>query len=183
MPGLSQILDNIKSYINSQKAQDFTELPKGVKNGLSKYLKQGEEVLFTVRNFRAIYKAPRWVDSNTFFNSWLILTNQRIMIAKNSSSFKRVREILLNNISQTDYETEISESKLTIHSHGTVDIIDFLRDARPYCEGLEQKVSEALERARQREDYPQIQDTVLCNECGSKIAKQSKFCSECGVKL
>ncbi len=183
MPLVIQIFERFKKYVNKQKAQNFTQLPPGAKNDLSKYLKRDEEILFIVRNFRAIYKAPRWVDSNTFFNSWLILTNQRIMIAKNSSSFKRVREILLNNISQTDYETEISESKLTIHSPGTVDIIEFFRESRTYCEGLEQKVSEALENARQSGGHSQTLDTVFCDGCGRKVPSQSKFCSECGVKL
>lgn len=183
MPVLAQILDSIKNYINSQKAQNFTELPKGVKDGLSKSLKQDEEVLFTVRNFRAIYKAPRWVDSNTFFNSWFILTDQRIIIARNSSSFKGFRDISLNTISETDYVVENLESSLTIHSPGRVDTIEFLREARPYCEGLEEKVNEALEKVRGRENLPQTQEVLLCNECGSKVAIQSKFCPECGMKL
>lgn len=183
MPVLTQILDTIKNYISSQKVQNFTELPEGLKNGLSKHLKQGEEVLFTVRNFRAIYKAPRWVDGNTFFNSWFILTSQRIIIAKNSSSFKRFRDIPLNIISETDYVTESLDSSLTIHSPGSVDKIEFLREARPYCEGLEQKVNESLEMAREMKGLPEPQEVSLCDECGSKVPRQSKFCPECGIKL
>jgi len=183
MPLVTQILERLKKYINGQKEHNFTELPPRAKNGLLKYLKQGEEVLFTVRNFRAIYKAPRWLDSNTFFNSWFILTNQRIIIAKNSSSFKRFRDIPLDTIKQTDYEREALESRLTIHSPGGVDIIEFLREARGFCEDLEEKVNRALEGARKRGEYLQSLDLVLCFRCNSKIPKGSKFCSECGIRL
>ncbi len=179
----TRIFENFKKYTDERRAQNFTELPQGAKNELSKYLKQDEEIIFLVRNFRAIYKAPRWIDSNTFFNSWFILTSQRIIIAKNSSSFKRFREISLDSIGEIDHEKESSDYRLTIDSPGRVDTIEFLRESNIYCEGLEQKLTEALEKARQGKVPHQTFGSVVCNECGSRVAVQSKFCSECGVKL
>jgi len=180
---LTRILENVKKHINERSAQNFTELPPGAKKGLSKYLKQDEEIMFVVRNFRAMYKAPRWIDSNTFFNSWFILTNRRIIIAKNSPSFKRFRDISLETISEIDHEKESSDYRLTISSPGKVDMIEFLRESIAYCEGLEQKLNEAFEKARQSEFAHRTVDSVFCNECGSKVSVQSKFCSECGLKL
>jgi hypothetical protein len=175
--------EKFKGYLNKQKAQNFTELPPGIRAGLSKYLTPDEEILLTLRNFRAIYKAPRWLDSNTFFNSWFILTNQRIIIARSSSSFKKFRDIPHHTISRAEYEAGELESRLIIHSPGTVDIIEFLREAKVYCEDLKQKVNEVLDLARKREEYPLVLDTIFCRECGNKIPRQSKFCSECGVRL
>jgi hypothetical protein len=183
MPFLvAQILERLKRYISEQKEHDFTDLPQGIKNGLLRYLKQGEEVLFTIRDFRAIYKAPRWLDSNTFFNSWFILTNQRIIIARNSSSFKRFRDIPLKTVKRVDYESGTLESRLTIHSPGEVDIIEFLRETREFCGDLGEKINGALESARKRGDIQGL-DLILCIRCESRIPKGSKFCSECGVRL
>ena len=174
IPLISKITHGLQNYLNKLDNQNITELPLGLKSGLTKYLTPDEELLFTLRDFRAIYKAPRWIDSNTFFNSWFILTNRRIIIARNSSSFKRFRDIPYNTINQIEYETGILESRLIIHSPRTVDIIEFIGEARKHSEGLEQKVQGIKEQA--------ITDIVICPNCENKIPRGSKFCSECGEK-
>lgn len=179
---LSQIIRKLKLWINERKKAALTELPQGIKTGLLKHLKPQEEILLTLRSFRAIYKPPRWIDSNTFFNSWFILTNQRIIIARNSSSFKRFRDIPLKTVKRVDYESGTLESRLTIHSPGEVDIIEFLRETREFCGDLGEKINGALEGARKRGDIQGL-DLVLCIRCESRIPKGSKFCSECGVRL
>ncbi len=183
IPIIGQCLDKIKNSINKDRAQNFIELPPGIRTGLASYLTPGEEVLFSIRNFRTIYKASRWADSNTFFNSWFILTNARIIIARNSSSFKTFRDIPHNMISQIHYETEVLESRLTIHSPNTVDIIEFAGESKRYCENLDQRINKVLEEAQKRKEHSGIFNTTFCPHCGSKIPKESKFCSECGAKL
>jgi len=170
---ITQLLERIKR----DKKQNLTDLPSGIRTGLARYLASGEEILFTLRDFRAIYKAPRWLDSNTYFNSWFILTNHRIIIARNSSSFKKFRDIPYNMINQIDYEPGVLDYKLIIHSPGTVDIIEFLREVREHCEGLELRINMALESGRR------IFASIYCFSCGSKVPKESKFCSECGTNL
>ena len=172
---ISKITHGLQNYLNKLDNQNITELPLGLKSGLTKYLTHDEELLFTLRDFRAIYKAPRWIDSNTFFNSWFILTNRRIIIARNSSSFKRFRDIPYKTINQIEYETGILESRLILHSPRTIDIIEFIGESKKHSEGLEQKILRIKEQA--------ISDTVFCSKCESKIPKGSKFCSECGEKI
>lgn len=176
----NRILQSLKESLHKRGKKHFTELPSGIKTGLTKYLKPGEEVLFTLLNFRAIYKATTLIDSNTFFNSWFILTNRRIIVARNSSSFKKFRDIPHNSIDQIDYETGVLEPRLTIRSPGTVDIIEFLRESKIYREDLDIKINRAIEEAKKAEKHPGIFDTIFCLQCGSKIPRASKFCSECG---
>lgn len=176
----NRILQGLKESLSRRKEKNFTELPSGIKIGLAKYLKPGEEVLLTLRNFRAIYRAPTWMSSNTFFNSWFILTDSRIIIAKNSSTFNRFRDIPLNTIDQIHYETWVLDSKLTIHSPSTTDIIEFLRESRMYREDLDTKVKRAIEGSKKVGKGPEISDTIFCPQCGTKIPKESRFCSECG---
>jgi hypothetical protein len=175
---LSQIIRKLKLWINERKKAALTELPQGIKTGLLKHLKPQEEILLTLRSFRAIYKPPRWIDSNTFFNSWFILTNHRIIVARNSSSFKKFRDILLHTVNQTEYEEGERESRLTIHSPGTVDIIEFLKEVRAHCKDIEGMVKKALKEA-----YTMKPDVAFCYECGSQIPRHSKFCPECGIRL
>jgi hypothetical protein len=175
IPPISKIAHGLQNYLNKIDNQNITELPIGIKSGLSKYLTTDEEVLFILRDFRAIYKAPRWIDSNTFFNSWFILTNKRIVIAKNSSSFKRFRDIPYNSISKVDYETGLLESRLIIHSPRSVDIIEFIGEARKHSEGLDQRLNRVIKSA--------VFETVICANCECKLPMGSKFCSECGSKL
>lgn len=176
----NRILQGLIESLSRRRKKNFTELPSGIKIGLAKYLKPGEEVLFTLLDFRAIYKAPTWMSSNTFFNSWFILTSSRIIIAKNSSTFNRFRDIPHNTIDQIHYETGVLDSKLTIHSPGTVDIIEFLRESRMYREDLDIRVKRAIEEAKKAEKRAEVSDTIFCPQCGNKIPKESKFCSECG---
>jgi hypothetical protein len=175
IPFISKITNGLLNYINKVDNQTITELPIGIKSGLTKYVTGDEEVLFTLRDFRAIYKAPRWIDSNTFFNSWFILTNKRIIIARNSSSFKRFRDIPYNSISQVDYETGLLESRLVIHSPRSVDIIEFIGEARKHSEGLDQRLNGVIKST--------VFETVICANCERKLPIGSKFCSECGSKL
>ncbi len=175
----NRILQSLKESLNKRRQKNFTELPPGIKTGLTKYLKPNEEVLLTLLNFRAIYKATTLIDSNTFFYSWFILTNRRIIVARNSSSFKKFRDIPHDSIDQIYYETGASEFRLIIHSLGTVDIIEFLRESRIYSEDLDIKVNRVIEEAKKAEK-PGISDTIICLQCGSKIPRVSKFCSECG---
>ena len=175
IPLISKIAYGLQTYLNKLDDQNITELPLGIKSGLTKYLTPDEELLFTLRDFRAIYKAPRWIDSNTFFNSWFILTNRRIIIARNSSSFKRFRDIPHNTINQIEYDTGILESRLILHSPRTIDIIEFIGESKKHSEGLELKIQRIKEQA--------LFDTVICPNCENKIPKGSKFCPECGEKI
>ncbi|MER3447990.1 MAG: hypothetical protein C4291_14695 [Candidatus Dadabacteria bacterium] len=179
----SRILQRLKGALDRRKKKNFTELPSGIKTGLAKHLVPGEEILITLRNFRAIYKAPTLMDSNAFFNSWFILTSRRIIIAKNSSSFKKFREIPHNTIDQIYYETGASDSKLTIRSADTVDTIEFLRESKTYREGLDMKVNKAVEEFKKSEVYLEIPDMIPCPQCRTKIPKWSKFCLECGKSI
>ena len=89
------IVNAIKDFMDSLVTHSYTELPERIKTGLNKYLKDDEEILVTLSNYRAVYRAPKFLDSNTFYSSWFILTNDRIVIARNSSNFKRFRDIPL----------------------------------------------------------------------------------------
>jgi len=177
------IVNAIKDFMGSLVTHNYTELPEKIQAGLNKYLKDDEEILLTLLDYRAIYRAPRFIDSNTFFNSWLILTNDRIIIARNSSTFKRFRDIPLTDITQIFYELDNTEPRISITTPGKEDVIEFMRAASAHCEGLEKEIDSAIENAKSRKLHAGKDDFVLCNKCGSQVLSESKYCSECGSRL
>lgn len=177
------ILDAIKDLVSKLETSNYTDLPEGISQGLRKYLDDDEKPILTLRNFRAIYRAPRWLDSNTFFNSWFILTERRIVVARNSSAFKRFRDIPLNTITQLFCELDRTEPKITINSPGHEDIIEFSKKASSHCEGLEESLKSTIDNARKSRREPGDDGFVYCGKCGSKILRGSHFCSECGARI
>jgi hypothetical protein len=177
------IVDSIKDLVGSFVTTNYTELPGNINSGLQKYLKGDEEVILTLLNYRAIYKAPKFIDSNTFFNSWFILTNDRIIVARNSSKFKRFRDIPLGEITQIFYELDNTEPRISITTPGNEDIIEFMKAGADHCQSLEIKLEDALKNAKNRNVEPDSTEYIKCNKCGSEIQSQSKYCSECGARI
>jgi NADH pyrophosphatase NudC (nudix superfamily) len=183
IPLITPLLESIEGFLNKLESKNFTKLPSDLNGSLSSYLSPGEEILLTLRNYRAIHKAPNWIDSNTYFNSWFILTDQRILILRNSSSFKLFRDIALDEVSRTHYEMEKLEPRITIISPGKEDRVEFVSEVTKHCEDIGKKVNEALEISRQNSQLSGEKDTRYCPNCGSKIPRTSNFCSECGKSL
>ncbi len=177
------IVNAIKDFVGSLVTNNYTELPQRIQTGLNKYINDDEEILLTLLDYRTVYRAPRFIDSNTYFNSWFILTNDRIIIARNSSTFKRFRDIPLSDITQIFYELDNTEPKISITTPGNEDIIEFIRSASVHCEGLDKVINSAIENAKSRKLHDGKDDFVLCSKCGSQVLSDSKYCSECGSRL
>ena len=177
------IMEAVKNLIGILETRNYTEIPHGIRTGVEKYIIEEEGILFTLLDWRAVYKAPKFVDSNTFFNSWFILTSHRIIIARNSSVFKRFRDIPLSGISQIFYELDYSNPRITIASPGHEDIIEFPKQASHHCTGLEEIINEAIGNARvMLKNFPDG-DFIYCGACSGRILRGSHYCSECGAKL
>jgi len=177
------IVNAIKDFMGGLVTNNYTELPERIKTGLNKYLNDDEEILLTLLDYRAIYRAPRFIDSNTFFNSWFVLTSDRIIIARNSSHFKRFRDIQLNDITQIFYELDNTEPRISITTPGNEDIVEFMKAASAHCQELDKRIDGAIEDAKARKIQAGKEEFVLCKKCGSKVLSQSKYCSECGSRL
>lgn len=177
------IVNAIKEFVGSLATHNYTQLPERIQVGLDKYLKEDEEIIITLLDYRAIYKAPKFIDSNTYFSSWFILTTDRIIVARNSSQFKRFRDIPLSDITQIFYELDNTEPKLSITTPGNEDIIEFTKTGAVHCEDLDKKIDGAIENAKARNTKTLSEEFILCSKCGSKVLSQSKYCSECGSRL
>ena len=181
--GNNSFLSKIKSIFTYSDPEKPNQIPPGIKAGLDRYLQSEEKVLSTLKSFRAIYKAPKWSDSNTFFNSWFILTNRRIIIAKNASSFNCFRDISLERIGEIFFDKDEIEPKIMISSPGNEDIIEFPKSLLGDSEELEKKLGEAIKNLREQYQTANKNKFEFCFKCNSTIQAGSKFCPECGIKL
>lgn len=180
IPLITPLFDAVKEYIGRLESKNLNQLSPALQTGLEKNLTSDEEIILTLRNYRAKYDAPSWMDSNTYFNSWFILTSQRILILRNSSSFTLFRDISLDEISRINYEMERLEPRISIISPGKEDRIDFFKEALKHCEHFDKKINDAVDKARQRTRSTMDAETIFCFNCGTKIPKISNFCSDCG---
>jgi hypothetical protein len=177
------IMSAVKNIIGMFEMRNRSELPHGIKKGVEKYIKEEESILVTLLSWRAIYKAPKFIDSNTYFRTWFILTSHRIIIARNSSGFKRFRDIPLSGISQIFYELDYSKPRITIASPGHEDIIEFPKQVSHHCAGLEEIINAAIGKARVMLQNSPEGEFIHCGACGGRILRRSHYCSECGAKL
>ncbi|MCL4246071.1 MAG: PH domain-containing protein [Candidatus Dadabacteria bacterium] len=173
----------LKGLVEKLQGGSFTELPPGIAEGLRKRLGEGEDVHFTLLNWRAMHKAPTFTDSNTYFSSWFVLTTKRIIIARNSSELKTFREIPLNGITDIHYELDRREPRVTITTPGNVDKIEFQKRAAGHAAELEGLLKTAISEARRTAPVAVETEIVLCGGCGSGIPRTSRFCPECGVRV
>ena len=177
------IVNLIKNFMGSLIIRNYTELPDGIKVGLDNYCKENEEILLTLLDYRAVYKAPKFIDSNTFFNSWFILTDLRIIIARNSSTFKRFRDIPLTDITQIFYELDNTEPRISITTPGNEDIFEFMKAGAEHCQNLDKIIDAAIDEAKTRKTHHGNDNFIFCRKCGSKVHSESKYCSECGARI
>ncbi|MFQ5786872.1 MAG: zinc-ribbon domain-containing protein, partial [Thermodesulfobacteriota bacterium] len=102
---------------------------------------------------------------------------------RNSSSLKIFRDIPLDDIHRTNYEMNRLEPRITFVSYSEEDRIDFLNESIKHLEGIDETINKALVTAREIKEKSGARVTMFCFNCGSKIPRKSKFCSECGKNL
>ena len=143
----------------------MTDLPVAVQEGLSKYLDSGEDVLFSLRTNRSIYKAPSLRESNQFYGTWFVVTSKRTAVLRNGSNLQIFRDILYEKIERVLYETGDKEASLTVEEHDRRDIQEFGVQSVPHFDELKKRLEKARENFK---------------SSGSQLPKN--YCSKCGQK-
>jgi hypothetical protein len=181
---LVKIENLISRLLEGRKDQYLTEVPEKVAGGMEEYIDEDEKPLFKLRSFRALYSTPTWIESNQFFSAWVIVTSKRLMILKNSSSFKLFRDIPLGSIEELNYEFEPRKYKITIKSPHKTDILEFTGESINFCPEL-RRILETVctpSRLTGKVRTPSL-GISHCYFCGFRLPNPANFCPECGKKL
>lgn len=170
-----KFLDKLFDVSSSNNIYD---IPEKLHDELKENLQPSEEIINTLRLFKSNYKAERIIDRNSFFNAFMILTNQRIIVARNSKSLQKFRDIPLNIIQHHTFEVSSDRPILTIHMLNSRDILEFPKKSKaqvdPAIESLKHLLSKTNEEPK---------DKIYCRFCGYSIPSDSSFCENCGKKL
>ncbi len=178
----SSILGKIRSLLfGPRKDPHVASLPERLETRFRSYIDPDESVLFILRTFRTIYKAPRWVDSNQFFRSWLVVTTKRLIVLKNTSSLSPFRDLPLTSIARTLYEAGDDEFRLIVDSSPDLYVMEFGKEAVSYCAELRSILDGLLKRAR-RDATEAAGEAVpsYCPRCGKKLEAAANYCHNCG---
>lgn len=175
---MSSIIDRLKSFFSNPSGDELFSLPDKLTKDIEDILGEEEELVLGIRALSAKYKAPRLIDSNTFFNPFIIFTSSKIVIAKNSSSLNIFREIGLRNIVDHKFDISDQRSSLTLKLYNSSDIITF----HPYSAEQTEKVEGSFKKILETFSSPS-EKKLFCRYCGEKIPADSNFCSDCGSRL
>jgi len=175
---MSSILNRIAGLFDFSSGQDLLSIPEELSRDIRNNLQDNELLEFSMRALSARYKAARLIDSNTFFNPFLILTTSRLLIAKNSSNLNIFRDINLISIIDTRFEISDNSSSLNLKQYNSSDIIYFPRNCREQVELFRKSFERVMN------DISHLsKEVIFCRYCGEKIPSDSNFCQDCGNKL
>ena len=146
----NKLIDNIFKKVGFYGPDNPLALPQKLHSSLKDYLSDNEEIICSIKNHRAVHNAPNWKDKNTFFNSWCILTNKRLLILRNLNYVKIFREIHISKID--DYSVQKSEDNIVINiiTTGRQDTIEFSKYLVNHADKFSQKFTDAVTSLRKR---------------------------------
>ncbi|MGH7885764.1 MAG: zinc ribbon domain-containing protein [Thermodesulfobacteriota bacterium] len=174
-------INRITSFLNLYGSRKETSyIPPSLKEDILNDIEKDDSLLSAVESLSSTYKPKNWFDRNTFFNTYLILTKKRVIVAKNSSELRIFRDIDLDQIQKYKFSSvKKGHNILEIESFDSIDkiVIDKnLIDEFEYLKNL-------FEQQFKRTNIILEKVFIFCMHCGTKIASVSKFCSSCGKKV
>jgi hypothetical protein len=180
----SNIIETFKKKISLTANYDPVTLPKLLHNNIREYLANNEDIKCSIKNYRAIHNADKWRDRNTFYNSWCILTDKRLLILRNLNYVKVFREIQVPKID--DYSIEKSDDNIMVKiiTSGVEDRIEFSRYLIDHAVKFTDKFTNLVKTSKEKYIVDkQGRIKMKCPKCSKAISEEDKFCSNCGSSL
>lgn len=175
---MSNLKSRILKLFIDTSGEELLRIPTSLQKDLEDSLQDNEKIVHNLRTYKATYKAKRILDSNSYFNAIMILTNQRMIVARNSSRLKKFRDVPLNLIQNQTLEISEDIPILTMNLSNTKDILTFPKNSKEQVEPVVKTLKELLENNANKSTQK-----IFCRYCGKKVPEDSQFCQECGKEL
>lgn len=180
----NKLIDNLKRSVSFAGPQNPLALPEKLHSNIKEYLSENEEIRCSIKNHRAIHNANSWRNRNTFFNSWCILTDKRLLILRNLNYVKVFREIEIPKIDDYRIEKSVDNLVINISTSGKKDTIEFSRHLVGHADKFSDKFTDTVKQCKEK--YTVDNNGIIksvCPKCSNLVLQQDKFCSNCGSSL
>jgi len=175
MAKIQNLFKNIIRGVLDTTGKDLLSLPEKIRNDLSLSLKENEEIVVTIKTNRAIYRAGTSKDSNTFYNTLVIVTSSRIILVKDSSGLNIFREFQLNQVNSLLYEDVTKKPTIHIDTVDSKYVLSMPPGSITEAKIFFEKFNAILKTRKLEDNY--------CRHCGNKIHTDSVYCSHCGKNI
>ena len=176
------IFNLLNKVISTISGNDSNSLSEQFIVDLENYLADNELLSFNIPVYSSDYRAIKWSDKNMFYNCQFLLTNNRIIISRNSKYLKIFREIPLSSINKYDFQLNQKDNHLlTIQTDKAEDIITFHNKYAQEFNSLKENFSKFWSNNNINESVNT--NYQICEQCKAKIIPGSKFCSNCGKRV
>lgn len=177
----NNFIQRIITFFNFDGSKKETSyVPESLKEEILNELEDGETLLKCVQSLSSTYKPKNWLDRNTFFNTFLIFTSKRLIVARNSRELKIFRDIDINQIQKYKFNiAKRGHNIIEIQSFDSRDKIVIHKTLTDEVEELKQLFTQQIDKIEKGLET----NFIYCKHCGIKIPFDSTFCSSCGKKV
>jgi len=158
-------------------AKPLTEISQKLRAAFAKKIKD-EKILHCLKVEKIFYKTASSFSGETFFHNVAIITDERLVVVKDSSSYSLIKSFPLAIVLSCDAQSDSGKPALSVEfsdkSHAR---LVFAFDD-PETEIFEK----TLNRARSNMGKSRT-GGAFCSQCGNKSRPSARFCYACGARL
>ncbi|MGI9559031.1 MAG: zinc-ribbon domain-containing protein [Thermodesulfobacteriota bacterium] len=173
---MHSILLSIKEKITalfSSKTQP--EIHSALREQLEKRTAAADEIiLHALKAEKNFHKNAASFAGETFFRVVVVLTDKRILVLKDSSSYHELKIFPLFSVESCAAQSDTGKPALAVTLAGGAEnrcVFSSAADADVFEESLAEFIS------------PPEKADAVCGDCGNRVPADAKFCASCGKPL
>ncbi len=173
-----KVFSSLKKRISSVFApKSLAEIPPELRAALDQQM-NNEKILHCLRVEKVFYKNPSSFSGETFFRNVAVLTDKRLILAKESSSYQKIKTFFLVSVSGCESHSDSGKPALLVEFSDRSQVRLVFAFDDPETGVFENTLK------RVRSDQKETRTGgAFCGQCGKQSRAGARFCHECGTRL